>query len=315
MQADHQVHVLADRIHLVAADGDHALLVEHTECAGDDQQCIHRRPAHAPEQERAQVFHQLEAGQQAVRQADLGQHAIRDRAAVEHAHHAATGNHAAILKERPHHARQAFRLQDAVGIHHAEQRIACAVDACIDRIGLATVVLVHHVHAREARRCIDALNRLGRQSRAIRLGHFHQAECLDQRLARGITGAVVDHHDLELGVAGAQQRAHRGHHRAGLVVGRQDDADRRLVIAQCRRQVVGAVLAHVAHDLVRGDVIEDQIGEVDRHEIGHEEPLHRRRDLDPRHLLQVLDQHLPIPAHAMLLSPCSARTWSMMSRP
>ena len=142
VQPDDQFHVLANRGHAVAARLDHGPAIEDAEGTRDDHECVHRRPTQAPEQKRPQVLDDLHPCQQAARHAHALQEPARDTAAVGNANRAAADDHRGIFEKRANDSAQAVGAQDGVGIHRAEQRVARAVDAGVERIGLAAVFLV-----------------------------------------------------------------------------------------------------------------------------------------------------------------------------
>ena len=93
MQPDHQLAVLAHRVHAVAADAAHEVASEHTERPAHDQERVHAAPSRPRRQERAQVLHHLNRREARARQFHLGYVAVLDPAAVRDAHDATRRDH------------------------------------------------------------------------------------------------------------------------------------------------------------------------------------------------------------------------------
>ena len=156
MHADAQLHVLADRLVLEAAGVEHVLAAIDAERAGDDQQRAHRRVGDAAGQERAQVFDHLEARHPVAGHAHLGDATAFDLAAVDDADDAADAERVGRLEERQHGLAQRVRLEQRIGVDQADERIARRVDAGVERVGPAAVLLVDHHELGVGQRAVDA---------------------------------------------------------------------------------------------------------------------------------------------------------------
>ena len=280
VQAHHQFHVLAHGAGAVAADRQHALAVEQAEGTGNDQHRIERRPAQPAQQERAQVFDDLEPRHPVGRQPGAHQKPATHLRPVGQAHRAAGGHGALVLQKRLHHPQQAVALQDGIGIDRAEQRVPGGVDSGIECVGLAAVLLVDHPQVGVAPGAVHAADGRVVQGAARGLGVHHQVELLAQHLEGAVAGAVVDHHQFEIRVLQLQHRTHRGADGGFLVVAGHQQRDRRLD-AQIRRLVAQcAALAHVAAQTDHRQQVQRQIAAVERDEVADEEDLQPPEPVD-----------------------------------
>ncbi|MNY24486.1 hypothetical protein D3C86_1582040 [compost metagenome] len=161
VQTDDELHVLADRVGTVAARLDHPLLVEQAEGARDDQQGIQRSPAEPPEEERAQVLDDLEQGQGVGRKARLHEETTLHLATVRDADRAARRDRRRVLEEGLHRFSQAVSLKDGVRVHRAEERVAGPVDAGVQGIRLAAILLVDDPEVGVGPGVVDPADRSG----------------------------------------------------------------------------------------------------------------------------------------------------------
>ncbi|EEF24393.1 conserved hypothetical protein [Ricinus communis] len=272
VHADDQFHVLADRVGTVAAGLDHGVLAEHAERAGDDQHAVHGRPAEASEQERAQVFHDLEQRPHVRRQADLREKAARHLAPVGDADRAARRDDGRVAQERFRDLFQAVALQDRVGIDAAHERIARRVDARVQRVGLAAVLLVDHAQVREARGAVDLADLLRPDLAAVGLGERQQAELALQDLERAVLRPVVHDQHFVFGIRQLQHRAHRGRDRRFLVIRGHEDADGRLQAGIDARQVVEHLFLALAVQGAQRQHVQHEVTAVEQDEVAQDEP-------------------------------------------
>ena len=130
-----------------------------------------------------------------------------------------------LIQEGADHPQEGVGLQEAIGIHAADQVVAGHVDAAVQGVGLASVLLVYHHQVAHVGAFVDRPDLLGGDELADDpLGGFH-AEGSHQ-LGHGVVcGAVVDHHHLEFRIAQADQAGDAGHHACALVVGGADQGD------------------------------------------------------------------------------------------
>ena len=212
-----------------SADLDEHVASEQTEGAADQDQSAEPRPPRAPEQERPEVLDDLDPRQPAAGQLDPHD-ATRDHAAaVRGANRSAGGDHAGgVVGERLGDPQESVGLEDGVRIDHGHEGFGGGVDAQVDRFRATRVLLAHDDEAgapvtrdvdNAANRCLD-----GDVPRDVP-GDLDEVERLHQAAQRGVAAAVVDDHDLVVGVAQGQQRLHRGDDAGFLVVCRHDQGD------------------------------------------------------------------------------------------
>ena len=297
MQAQDQLHVLADRFALVAADFDQRFLVKKSEGTGDDQQAVDRRPAHATEKKSSQVFDHLDEREKIRRQADFFEKVVTHRAAVGDAYRTADGDGSRIVDEGPHDAAQGVGLQHGVRIDDAHQRIAAGVDTRVRRIRLgAAVFLVDHPQVLVTGGTVDAPDRCAIDPGPVSLRKFPHAERVDQFLQRVVGRTVIDDDEFVLAVLELQQRLDRRDDRCRFVVRGNHDADRNIEGGEDRFRLRSLDAQHVPANGCRRDDVLRQIAEVDANEVREKEPLPRQHEITGGHA-----------------SPTSAKAWSSIS--
>ena len=167
-------------------------------------------------------------GDAALRQADVEHLAAVDRAAVRDPDDAAGGDdQVGVVDDRLGDPQQRVLLEDRVGVDRADVGVARGVQAGVQRVRLAAVLLVDQPQLRLAARDVGAADGLGRERVAQRLADRDQVEGLDEPLDGRVRRAVVDDDDLVLGVAQREQRVDRLDDAGLLVVGGQQHRDRR----------------------------------------------------------------------------------------
>ena len=300
---DAQLHVLADRLVLQAAGVEHLLPAVEPERARDDQERAHRRVRDAAGEERAQVLDHLEARHPVARHAHLGDPPAFDLAAVDDADDAADAERVGRLEERQHRLAQRVGLEERIGVDEADERIARRVDAGVERVGAAAVLLVDHHELGVRQRAVDGAD-LGRlDHRPDRHRRLDQIERLRGPLQRLVLRSVVDADHLELRVVEQQERAHALDDGRLLVVGGRDHADagrrRRLHdrFELARRPAV-AMLAELEERQHRAHQVRGVDGEeIEQHELLEDE---QQRDEGAPHAGPppsgrdaALPQHLP----------------------
>src|SRR5688572_31152989 len=142
VDANDELHVLADRLRIESADFDERRAAEYAEGAGNDEDGSERLPAHAAEKERAQILDDLHERERIARQGHLLEEALAQLASVGDPDRAARSDRLGILEKRPDCARQRVALQHAVRIDDRDQRIAADVDAGVAGVGLVAAVLL-----------------------------------------------------------------------------------------------------------------------------------------------------------------------------
>ena len=120
LQPDREIHVLADRGPVVAADGDDGVAAEQAECTRDEHHGILRGACEPEQEKRAHVLDDLEPREPAARQRHVGDTAVLDVTAVGDPDIAPDRHRHRIFEERQHGAAQRVGFEHGVGIegHH-----------------------------------------------------------------------------------------------------------------------------------------------------------------------------------------------------
>ena len=105
-----------------------------------------------------------------------------------------------VLHHPAHAYEQRVARKDRVGVDAGDEPIAGDVDACVQRVSLAAVPLVHDDEVRNEPAAIGRPNRLGRERRPHRHVVLLELEGLDDPVERPVLRAVVHDDDLELGI-------------------------------------------------------------------------------------------------------------------
>ena len=95
---------------------------------------------------------------------------------------------------------QAVTPDYAVRARNTDDRVARCIDARIDRVTEAAVVLVYNPQGRKARRPVDAANLSGAHLTPVRFGEYLQLQRRFHLRKRLLAGCVVDDDDFELRV-------------------------------------------------------------------------------------------------------------------
>ena len=198
---------------------------------------------------------------------------------VGHADRAPDCDHAlGILLHRPHHDGEPVRVEDRVGVGDAHVRVAGDVQAGVQRIRAAAVVLAHERDVRGRAAPVELADGLVLEQVPRRRLDPVQAVLLDHPRGGRVGRAVVDDHDLEDGIALAEKRRHRVEDHRLLVEGRDDDRHTGCERRGERLLVPGPPpppdgLLHA----VPGERPEHQVTEVDGRGVDHR---HQADDLD-----------------------------------
>src|SRR5712692_9185807 len=86
MQTDDQFHIFSDCVRTVTSHLNDGFFLKHPKCPGYDKQCVQGRPTQPPEQERTEIFHNLEERQDTSRQPGLKDVTTAYRASVGNPH-------------------------------------------------------------------------------------------------------------------------------------------------------------------------------------------------------------------------------------
>lgn len=143
VEADNELDVFADRVGRPTTHGFHERAAEETERPGDDQQRADPAPADPPDEKGAKVFDHLHRRELPAGETHLRHATVLDDAAVCDSDDAAGGRNAKwIVEDRLRHANQRVFLEHGVRVDRAHVRIPCRVDAAVERVRFAAVLLV-----------------------------------------------------------------------------------------------------------------------------------------------------------------------------
>ena len=231
VQLDHQLHILAHGLVVVAAHGDDRVLFEQSERAGNDERAVEAVKEDARGEEGAVVLQHLHESEDAARQAVAFDTPVFQLHIVGDAHDAAHRHHLAVLQHRLGDAAQRVVLQYGVRVHADKVREICGVDAHVQRVCLAAVLFSDERHRYLLCAClIDVFLALTVDLPANGPVNKVHIKCLGQHLRGAVLRTVVHHDDLIGAVVERKQRAHRVHNGDLLIVGGNDDTDGQVVI-------------------------------------------------------------------------------------
>ena len=231
VQLDHQLHILAHGLVVVAAHGDDRVLFEQSERAGNDERAVEAVKEDARGEEGAVILQHLHESEDAARQAVAFDAPVFQLHVIRDAHDAAHRHHLAVLQHRLGDAAQRVVLQHGVRVHADEVGKGRGVDAHVQRVCLAAVFLAdererHLLHAR----FVDTFLPPALDPAADGTVDNVHIERLGKHLGGRVARTVVHHDDLIGAVVERKQRAHRVHNGDLLVVGGHDDADGQIVV-------------------------------------------------------------------------------------
>src|SRR3989442_3387802 len=141
------------------------------------------------------------------------------------------GRDLAAEQKRPREAQQRVGLDQRVRVHRDDQGEPAGVDGGVEGIGLAPVLLVEDEQARASAGAVQGPQRLGNDRLRIGARHVVEVERVPQPLQRIDLGAVVHHDDLEVAVLERQDGGDARLDGRALVVGGDEDGDRRQRVA------------------------------------------------------------------------------------
>jgi len=150
-----------------------------------------------------------------------------DLAPVHDAYDAAGRHRLGVLQEGPDDPGQGLGLEETVGVHRAKEGMTAVVDAGVQRVGLASVLLVDDPEVGVDGAAVHAAYPRGIELSHRRPGRLLELEGVDHPLQRPVGGSVVDDQDLVAGIPERQEGP--GGLDAGrlFVVGWSDEGDRR----------------------------------------------------------------------------------------
>ena len=231
VQLDHQLHILAHGLVVVAAHGDDRVLFEQSERAGNDERAVEAVKEDARGEEGAVVLQHLHESEDAARQAVAFDAPVFQLNIVGDADDAANRHHIAVFQYRLGDAAQRVVLQNGVRVHADKVREICGVDAHVQRVCLAAVLFSDERHRYLLCAClIDVFLALTVDLPANGPVNKVHIKCLGQHLRGAVLRSVVHHDDLIGAVFQRQQRAHGVCHGDLLIVGGNDDTDGQVVI-------------------------------------------------------------------------------------
>jgi hypothetical protein len=227
--------VLGHRARRVAEDLGEVVASEQTERAGDVEVAAEQVPTQSPEKKGAQVLDGLDTREPARIHARVGHTPVRHRARVDDADRTSHGRNLLVEEEGARQTQQGIRFDERVRITGEHIRKARRVQADIERVRLAPVLLVYHEQLRPRARAVVGTHALRAQPAHDGGGDFVQVVCVDQPLQRVVLGAVVHQHDFVVRVAQREQGTHALDDGHRFVVRRRDDAH-----ARCSRRCEAA---------------------------------------------------------------------------
>jgi hypothetical protein len=140
-----ELEVLADAVGVEAADLHENVAPEHPERSADQDKRAEPGPARAPQHERPQVLDDLDPDEPRPGQLDLDKASIHYLASIDRADNpAGRDDTGGVVRKRFGDRDERIRFQDRVGVDEHHQRLGGGVDADVDRIGSAGVLLSHH---------------------------------------------------------------------------------------------------------------------------------------------------------------------------
>ena len=290
----------------IAARPDHRLLLEDREDPAQDQDGLHPVEPGPRGGEGAEILHHLEPRQRPGRQPHPHHPAVADGAAVGDGHLAADRHHPRILLDHPHQLLERALVEDRVGVERDEVGRGGGVDAGVQRVGLAAVLLVDDDEAHDAGRqrnggLVHGPDPGGADGRPV--GDVGPAE--PERALEPVEGsvgrAVVHHHDLEPRIVAVDQAGDAVDDGHLLVVGRDDHRERLGEVALIDEvEVLDEVARHpAAHLPGRQRDQPEGVGVVEQ-EVQQKHRLHHQRENDER-LSERLD-HAEAPGRLTIAS-------------
>src|SRR5437016_7653983 len=226
LESHHQLHILDDGVMQITARLEHRFALKESEGAGDDDVATKSVPAKSAKEERAQILDDLNAGQQVRRYRRLLDAPMLHQRAVDDANRPSGRNDIGGVKKWTHHALQTVGFDEGVGVHRAHQLAASEAQTNVQRIGLASILLVDDDQARISRRAIQRSNQLRLDVSLVDRLHRNEIELLDEDLDGPILRPVANDDHFETGVVQRQQRAQTRFDCRLLVVSRGQNRDR-----------------------------------------------------------------------------------------
>jgi hypothetical protein len=193
----HELHVLADGVVEVPAGVDYGVAPEEPEGAGNDEVPTEPVPAEAPEEECAQVLHDLDPGERRPGRAGPRYAALVHVGAIDHADRSAGGQQIIIGEEGPDQPLERVVLDEGIRVDDTGQLAGREVERRVQRVRLAAVLLVDHHQLRVGPRAVGGAYRLRVQPPPVDGRYGGELEGVHQDFERAVGGAVIHHDDLE----------------------------------------------------------------------------------------------------------------------
>ena len=105
-----------------------------------------------------------------------------------------------VREDESHPVEERVAAEERVSVDAADVAVAREVESAVQRVGLAAVLLVDHEETRVRPAAIDAADRLRRKRPPVEPLDRLELEGGAQRREGLVGGAVVDDHDLVLGI-------------------------------------------------------------------------------------------------------------------
>ena len=184
MQLDDELHVFADAMARIAADLYDGGFTERTESSGDDEQHAHYVKPDSTGQESAQIFRGLQRNDRIFRKAYLLHLAFFNFAAAADANNAADRDAGRVAHEGVDNLDERTLFEDGVRIDGDDDGVGGNVDAGVQRVRLATVLLVQNDQFFVCGGAEDFENLFRLQRLFIRLVEGDELVGVDQQLQR-----------------------------------------------------------------------------------------------------------------------------------
>src|SRR6202022_3392387 len=132
---------------------------EESKRAGDNDVAAEAVPSESAEKKCAEIFHDLDARQRGRRDPGLDDSAELYFRSIDDSNSPSWGADIRRIQERPHHPLQSVALDERVGIHRANELAAREAESNVQRVRLATVLLIDDDERRIRRRAVYGAHR------------------------------------------------------------------------------------------------------------------------------------------------------------
>src|SRR5712692_8079494 len=286
MQPHHQFQVFRDGSGAVSAHLDTGRFLKQAEGSGHNKQPVDLAPARAAGQEAPNVFNRLHDDPEVQLQAGTA-----DAAAVHdgpvHSPHNAGDRHDSfrVFQDGAHSVSEGFRFNHRIGVHGQKVRALAKVNARVQGVGFAAVLLVDHHQPGLYDADVIIADGLGGEFAAWPDFGLAEGKRPGEFFERVVRAPVVDHRDLNPGILDPQERPHALRDDSLLVVSRDNQSDGWDQALQALQSVeinrMEGRLFFVTPAPRGGQEQQDQIQAVERDEIEKDQPLYSQNEVVP----------------------------------